>query len=136
PASLNPLPDQQAARKTIEYMGGMDQVISRAQEDFAKGEYRWVASIMSQAVFAEPDNRAARELNAAALEQLGYQAESGPWRNAYLSGAPERRHEPPAQAGGAVAADLPQPPDGGMSFDLLRLRLNGPKAEGRHVVLH
>ncbi|GGI90745.1 alkyl/aryl-sulfatase [Halopseudomonas pertucinogena] len=136
PASLNPLPDQQAARKTIEYMGGMDQVISRAQEDFAKGEYRWVASIMSQAVFAEPDNRAARELNAAALEQLGYQAESGPWRNAYLSGALELRQGTPAHEGGALAADLLQALDSGMFFDLLGVRLNGPKAEGRHIVLN
>ncbi len=35
---------------------------ARAREDFAKGEYRWVADVMSQVVFAEPDNRAAREL--------------------------------------------------------------------------
>lgn len=87
PANLNPLPTQEAARKAMEYMGGIEQVISRARQDFDRGEYRWVASVMSQAVFAEPDNQTARQLNAAALEQLGYQAESGPWRNVYLSGA-------------------------------------------------
>lgn len=136
PASLNPLPGQQAARKTLEYMGGIDQVIKRAEEDFARGEYRWVASIMSQAVFAEPSNTAARELNAAALEQLGYQAESGPWRNAYLSGAQELRNgTPPAQAG-ALATDLLQALETGMFFDLLGVRLNGPKASGKHIVLN
>ena len=136
PANLNPLPDQQAARKTIDYMGGIDQVIARAQEDFARGEYRWVASIMSQAVFAEPDNSAARELNAAALEQLGYQAESGPWRNAYLSGALELRQGTPPNGTGALAADLLQALDTGMFFDLLGVRLNGPKAEGKRLVLN
>ena len=59
------------------------RAIARAREDFAKGEYRWVADAMSQVVFAEPDNRAARELGADALEQLGYQSESATWRNAY-----------------------------------------------------
>src|SRR5690606_27008366 len=105
-------------------MGGIDQVIARAREDFARGDYRWVASIMSQAVFAEPDNRAARELNAAALEQLGYQAESGPWRNVYLSGALELREGGPGQESAALAADL------------LGVRLNGPRAEGQHLVLN
>ena len=38
-------------------------------------------------VFADPANEAARLLCADALEQLGYQAESGPWRNAYLTAA-------------------------------------------------
>src|SRR5690606_37038272 len=137
PASLNPLPDQQAARKTIEYMGGMEQVISRAQEDFARGEYRWVASVMSQAVFAEPDNRAARELAADAFEQLGYQAEAGPWRGAYLSGAMELREGSPkgGEARG-LSGDLLQALDTGMFFDLLGVRLNGPDASGKHIVLN
>ena len=136
PANLNPLPSQEAARKTLEYMGGIEQVIARAEQDFARGEYRWVASIMSQAVFSEPDNQAARELNAAALEQLGYQAESGPWRNVYLSGALELRNGTPEHEAGAFASDLLQALDTGMFFDLLGVRLNGPRAEGKHIVLN
>ena len=62
PANLNPLPPVERAKKTVDYMGGADAVIARAREDFAKGEYRWVADAMSQVVFAEPDNTAAREL--------------------------------------------------------------------------
>lgn len=38
---------------------------------------------------ADPGNREARKLEANALEQLGYQAESGPWRDFYLMGAQE-----------------------------------------------
>ena len=75
PANLNPLPPAERAKKTVGYMGGADAVIAKAREDFAKGEYRWVADAMSQVVFAEPDNRAARELAADAMEQMGYQAE-------------------------------------------------------------
>ncbi|MED5787660.1 alkyl sulfatase dimerization domain-containing protein, partial [Enterobacter hormaechei] len=53
---------------------------------------RWVAQVMNKVVFADPNNKAARELEADAFEQLGYQAESGPWRNAYLTGAQELRN--------------------------------------------
>ena len=77
PSNLNPLPPVENARKTVEYMGGADAVIARAREDFRKGEYRWVASATNQVVFADPANRAARELCADALEQMGYQAEFG-----------------------------------------------------------
>lgn len=136
PANLNPLPTQEAARKAMEYMGGIEQVISRARQDFDRGEYRWVASIMSQAVFAEPDNQAARQLNAAALEQLGYQAESGPWRNVYLSGAMELRNGTAQQSAGAIATDLLQALDSGMFFDLLGVRLNGLRAEGKQMLLN
>ena len=95
PASLNPLPPQPAAERYVEFMGGADEVLRRANECFARGEYRWVAQVVNHVVFAEPDNTAARELQAAALEQLGYQSESATWRNAYLQGARELRHGVP-----------------------------------------
>ena len=67
------------------------EVLEMAQADFEKGEYQWVAEITNALVYADPDNLAARYLCADALEQLGYQAESGPWRNAYLTAALELR---------------------------------------------
>lgn len=91
PANLNPLPPVETAQQTLRYMGGAQTIISKATEDFEKGEFRWVAQIMSQVVYAEPQNMEARALAADALEQLGYQAESATWRNAYLYGAQELR---------------------------------------------
>lgn len=137
PAHLDPLPPQQNAAKTISYMGGMDKVLEQARADFAQGEYRWVAWVMSQAVFAEPGNQAARELGADALEQLGYQAEAGTWRGAYLTGAQELRQgtaEP--RRGNALSPDLLQALDAGMFFDLLAVRLNAEKAEGQQLVIN
>lgn len=137
PANLNPLPPVESARRTLDYMGGMQALLQRARADFERGEYRWVASVMSQAVFAEPDNQAARELAAAALEQLGYQAESGPWRDVYLSGALELRSGSPAPAElDAGNQDLLQAMSTGMIFDLLAVRLNGPRAAGKQIVLN
>ena len=73
PADLNPLPRAEEAKKQVEYMGGASAVIRRARDDFKAGQYRWVARVTSQLVFADPSNTEARELGADALEQLGYQ---------------------------------------------------------------
>lgn len=131
PANLHPLPPEQAGRRYVEFMGGAEAIISRAREAYEKGEYRWVAQVLNHLVFAEPDNREARELEAEALEQLGYQAESGPWRNFYLSGAMELRGgvapgKQAESAGGAVITAMGIE----MIFDYMAVRLNGPKAEG------
>ena len=91
PVNLNPLTPSDSAKKWVEYLGDTDQVLRMAKADFDKGEYQWVAEVTNTIVFADPENEAARLLCADALEQLGYQAESGPWRNAYLTAALELR---------------------------------------------
>ncbi len=136
-ANLDRHPPVARAKRTIAYMGGTAAAIAKAREDFAQGDYRWVADVMSQAVYAEPDNHEARALAADAYEQLGYQAESATWRNAYLMGAFELRNgsptkRPPAAAGGDMIRALTVP----LTFDLLGVRLNGPAAEGRRIVIN
>jgi alkyl sulfatase BDS1-like metallo-beta-lactamase superfamily hydrolase len=137
PANLDPLPSEPAAKKFLMYMGGAKAVTDRARKDFARGEYRWVAQVMNQVVFADPDNLEARELFADALEQLGYQAESGPWRSVYLQGAFELRNGVPSAGGINTASPdtiKAMPPH--MVFDYLAVRLNGPKAAGKKIVLN
>ena len=127
PANLHALPPVPVAKKYVDYMGGMPALMQRATADFERGEYRWVAEVMKHAVYAEPDNLAARELAAAALEQMGFQAESATWRNAYLLGAHEYRHGPP-KAAGALGNSLINALANGLLFDALAVRLNAPKA--------
>ena len=91
PVNLNPLEPTERARKFVEYLGDTDRVLEMAYRDFLAGEYQWVAEITNILVFADPQNIAARYLCADALEQLGYQSESGTWRNAYLTAALELR---------------------------------------------
>jgi linear primary-alkylsulfatase len=137
PANLNPLPPVERGRKYVEYMGGAERVIARAREDFARGEYRFVAEAMSHVVFADPTNAEARGLGADALEQLGYAAESSTWRNAYLLGALELRRGLPATAARApVSPDVVRAMSLDLFFDYLGVRLNGEKAEGRRLVLN
>ncbi len=91
PVNLNPLTPSESAKKWVEYLGDTNEVLRKAKEDYDKGEYQWVAEVTNTIVFADPENTAARLLCADALEQLGYQSESGPWRNAYLTAALELR---------------------------------------------
>jgi len=137
PVNLNNLPPEPAAKKYVEYMGGEAAIIQKARADFDKGDYRWVAEAMKQVVFANPDGREGRELLADALEQMGYQAESGPWRSEYLQGAFELRNGVPK--GGGLKAASPDviramPPE--MLFDYLGVRLNGPRSFGRKLTLN
>ncbi len=91
PVNLNPMTAKDTAEKWVEYLGDIDAVLDKAQADFERGEYQWVAQLTKELVFADPTNERARKLCADALEQLGYQSESGPWRNVYLMGAWELR---------------------------------------------
>jgi len=92
PANLHPLPPVETGRRYVEMMGGADAVLDGARAAFDTGDYRWVVQLLKHLVFADPGNEAARRLSADAMEQLGYQAESGTWRNAYLTGAFELRN--------------------------------------------
>ena len=91
PIHLDELEPAEYAKKLVEYLGDTDKVLEMARADYEKGEYQWVAQIANALVFADPANMEARYLCADALEQLGYQAESGAWRNAYLVAAYELR---------------------------------------------
>ena len=138
PANLNPLPPAEAAEKYVEYMGGADSVLAKARQDFNNGEYRWVAQVMSQVVFADPDNAEARYLEADALEQLGYQAESAVWRNVYLTGARELRNGIPTAPGGSgsASADTIRAMTIPLFFDYWGVRLNAGRASGKSFVIN
>ncbi|MCD8020830.1 MAG: hypothetical protein LUF92_15005 [Clostridiales bacterium] len=88
----------ETARKFIEYVGSAEAVLEKAKRDFEAGNYQWAATAANYVVYAEPENKEARYLCADALEQLGYQAESSIWRNAYLVGAEELRQGVPETA--------------------------------------
>ena len=137
PIHLDELEPSECARKMVEYLGDTDAVLAKAKEDFDKGEYQWVAQITNTIVCADPNNENARYLCADALEQLGYQAESGAWRNAYLTAAYELRHGtggyPQTSAGGTGATSL------GMStetmLDYLGICLDAKKMEDQNLTI-
>jgi len=136
PANLYALRPEDAAKRYLEHMGGSQKVIDLAREEFKAGDYRWVAQVMNHVVFAEPDNQAARELAADALEQLGYQAESAIWRNHYLTGAFELRNGVPDLPATGSSVDQLKAMTMDLYFDYLGIRLNALKADGKFIVLN
>jgi len=135
PANLNPHPPRERSLRAVAYMGGAAAILRRARQDFEAGDYRWVADVMSQVVHAEPENQEAWQLAADAYEQLGYQAESATWRNAYLLGAFELRNGTPAvRVRAPVSVDVISALSLPLLFDYLGVRLNGAKAAGKRSV--
>jgi len=128
PAHLWEHPPVEQARRYVEFMGGSEAVLEKARACFEEGDYRWVAEVVNRVVFAEPDNTAARELQADTLEQLGYGAENATWRNFFLLGAKELREgisgTPTATAPSDVVARLTV----SQLLDAMAIRLNGPRA--------
>jgi alkyl sulfatase BDS1-like metallo-beta-lactamase superfamily hydrolase len=134
---LHELPPSEEGAKFVEYAGGADAVIEKARADFEAGEYRWVATALNHLVFAEPDNQAARDLLADTLTQMGYQAESGPWRNFYLSGAKELRDGvTPAGTPVTASPDMIRSLPLDIYLDYLAVRLNHPEAADSDISLN
>ncbi len=137
PASLDPLPRAESAKRYVQYMGGAGRVLAQAQASYDEGDYRWVAEVLAHLVAAEPGNADARALLAQAFDQLGYRAESSAWRNAYLTGAYELRHGEPAQGVNlASATELLEQTAPEQFLQMFQVALNGPEADGVRLVVN
>jgi alkyl sulfatase BDS1-like metallo-beta-lactamase superfamily hydrolase len=134
PANLDPLPPAEAAARYVAAMGGAAKVRELAQAAHETGDDRWAATLLNHAVFADPSDQAAKSLLAAVYDQLGFRAESGPWRDVYLTGAYELRNGiqgtalVPRRAVGLLANT---PVD--RFLDSMTVRLDGPKADGKRM---
>ena len=111
PSTLYELPPVERAMRHLDFMGGADEVVRKAKESFARGDYRWVAEVLNHVVMADPEHITGRALLADTLEQLGYQSESAPWRNFFLCGVLELRNGLPESqafaASAGIAAGMP-----------------------------
>ena len=130
PATLHRLPPAESAKRYVAAMGGEAAALAAGRKAFADGDYRWVAEMVNHVVFANPGNAEARALQADALEQLGYQAESATWRNAYLMGAQELRAGPKPFGGSSANPDTVRGMSNELLFDFIALRLDHTKTDG------
>ena len=137
PANLKKYPPVEAGKRYVELAGGPDALLTKAQAAFDAGDYRWVAELVNHLVFADPTNQAARDLQADTLEQLGYQAESATFRNAYLNGAQELRIGPPKLAGGnGRARGLLRAMSVEQVFDTIAVRLKSEEVGGQKLFIN
>jgi len=130
PATLHPLPTTQTSVRYVEAMGGVKAVMTKAEKAFKNGDARWAAELNNHVVFADPNNEKAKMLQSDILEQLGYQAESGVWRNVYLTGAKELRDGVKPTRVNAQGPDMLRGMTMEMIFDFLAIRLDHQKVDG------
>lgn len=137
PANLDPLPPTEAGRRYVEAMGGADAVLAKAEAAYDAGDYRWAATLLDHAVFADPRDARATDLLARTYDQLGYQAESGPWRDFYLTGALELRAgvQSAVPAPARLSALLEQVPLE-LFFAAMATRLDGVAADGKRITIN
>ncbi|WP_277925040.1 alkyl sulfatase dimerization domain-containing protein, partial [Microbacterium ureisolvens] len=128
PARLWPHPPKPLADRYVAAIGGVDRVVELAQEAFDAGDYRWAATLLDHAVFADEGHTGARTLYADTLEQLAYGSENGTWRNFFLSGVTELREgnfgTPTVTNAPLIVAQLT--PE--QLFDAVAIQVDGPKA--------
>ena len=132
PVNLNPLPVPEEAAKYVEYMGGADLILERAESDLEQGEYQFVATALNHVVFAEPENIRAKTLLAKTYRLMAGLTETGPHRNFYLSAAHELVNGVDERVSmRTVGADTVRAIPLDIYFDLLAVRFNAAKAEGK-----
>ena len=137
PANLHRHPPVEAGKRYVELAGGADALLEQARRAFDAGDYRWVAELVNHLVFADPGNTEARILQADTFEQLGYQAESSTFRNAYLNGAQELRHGPPSLQGGAGRGKgLLRAMSVEQVFDAVAVRLKSEEVGGQRLFVN
>jgi len=124
----------EAARRYVDAMGGANGALQVARRAYDEGDYRWVAEVCKHLLFADDTNADARILQADALEQIGFGAENGTWRSAFLAGAQELRK---GNFGTpiSVPTDLLNALTVSQVFDSIAIRIDGPRAWDEHVTI-
>ena len=135
PAHLWPHPPVEAAQRYVAAMGGADAAVALARQAYDEGDYRWGVEVLNHVLFADESHAAARALQADALEQLGFGAENGTWRSAFLAGATELRYG----NFGTPASSAPPDLVGALTVEqvlgTIAVRIDGPRAWDEHLVL-
>ncbi|MDT5346041.1 MAG: linear primary-alkylsulfatase, partial [Mycobacterium sp.] len=128
PARLWPHPPEALAGRYVDAIGGLDRVVELAQHAFDAGDFRWAATLLDHAVFADSTHAGARALLADTLEQLAYGAENATWRNFFLSGTAELRDGNFGTSAQTSSPTLLSQLTPGQIFDGLAVSVNGPRA--------
>jgi len=136
PANLWPHPPAPAARRYVKAMGGADGAFAVAQRAFDEGDYRWAIEVCKHIVFADETHDGARQLLADAFEQIGYGAECGTWRSAFMSGALELREGNFGTPTTSASSDLIGALTVSQIFDSVAVRVDGPRAWETHLVIN
>ena len=129
PAHLWEHPPVQAAQRYVSCMGGVDEVVRKAESFAGKGDLRFACTLLNHAVFADPTSSHARRALASVYDRLGQGAENGPWRNFYLTGAQELRGGEQKPLVDLSNDEMIQALTVEQLLDSLAIRIDGPRAQ-------
>ncbi|KAL5356100.1 beta-lactamase-like protein [Aspergillus floccosus] len=135
PAHLWEYPPVENAGRYVACMGGIDEVVRKAETFANEGDLRFAATLLGHNVALDPAHQQSRRLLASVFEKLGFGAENSTWRNFYLSAAQDLR------AGSMVASRAPvmqgfQPMQSVEQWlALLSVRVDGPRASSEAFII-
>ncbi len=135
PASLYPLPPTESAKRWVKLVG-VENIIADAKAAHENGDCRWAVELLAKVIWADPTNQVARDLQADAYEQLGYQVEAPQWRNIFLSAAKELRDPTPSRVQATASRDTVMGMPMDLTFDYTAVRLNAEKSNGAELSIN
>lgn len=135
PVSLHPHPPVETARRFVALLGP-EKILAEGRRAIETADYRWAAQVLHMLVFAQPENHAARELQADAYEQMGYQAEGPQWRSIFLTAARELREgvQPAPFATASPDTIMAMPID--ILFDYAAVHVDGRRAAEADLLMN
>ena len=108
PIDLDPMPEEERARRTVDLMGGEDAVAKAAEAAMEEGAFLWASELLAYLVTLAPENTSVARARARALRAWSYQQANPNWRNWGLSCAMEL--DPPPQTDKAKQQLVMAPP--------------------------
>jgi alkyl sulfatase BDS1-like metallo-beta-lactamase superfamily hydrolase len=136
PSSLWEHPPVESAARYVDCMGGVDEVVGKAQQYADAGDLRFAAQLLKHAVFADDSHAGAKNLLADVYEKLGFGAENGTWRNFYLQGAAELRTGEVGVPISLTSTEMVAALSVAQLFDTFAIRLNGPACWHEAFAIH
>ena len=133
-ANLKPLAPADEARRLVPLMGGRERVLAAAQEALGDKEFAWAAQLANHVYLIDPQDKAARALEAAALRRMAYVS----------TGANDRAHlmsQALALEGKTTIARLIPPPPEVVAatparfVDYFRVRLDPVKSDATNSLI-
>jgi len=137
PATLIPLSPKDSAPLYVEMMGGSSKILAKGRQLYKQGKYREAMEIVNKLVYAQPDNKSAKDLLADIFEQIGYQKESPSVRNSFLGAAYELRHGMPTGASPkSNGPDMIRAMTTELWLNSLAISMDSKKAAGMNFVIN
>lgn len=138
---LEPHSPYELSKRYVELIGE-DKLYEQVEEALKQKDYKWAIELASHLITVNRDDMKARNMKACALKELGYLTENAPFRSWYITQAFNlegkfeeiKRAIPEFNTSAIYIKPLVQLPVENL-FDIVKVKLNGPKAVNDHFMI-